>query len=278
MDLSRALQHTHSLPDHQSLLAKVLKHFAADARIDGAFVSGSTATGGMDEQSDLDLGFLVESAPSREEIWRTRHDWTIAPWLHRFDADHIKPYFVIYFFEPSIHVDLNFYTPTDLPTAAGAPFVLAWDRSRDHKLETWAAQVNQPKSFEVGWESAVHEDERFWAWIHYCSSHVLRGELYDAASFVKDLRAIVEDWEARLQGFPRFDSRRVESRLSGAFLTDMAQTFCKPIRGEIKTAFQALISHQLRQRQEIQTRAPASVRWKTSATFIRKMTELVGTL
>lgn len=91
-------KHTQHLSSHRDLLGKILEFFQPVAGVDGAFVSGSLVSGGMDEYSDLDLGFLVSDTKVRDRIWKCRWDWQIAPWFHRFDADHIKPYFIIYFF------------------------------------------------------------------------------------------------------------------------------------------------------------------------------------
>ena len=44
-------------------------------------------------------------------------------------ADHIKPHFVIYIFEPAIRADISLYLDDELPPAAGGPFVLAWDET-----------------------------------------------------------------------------------------------------------------------------------------------------
>lgn len=143
-------------------------------------------------------------------------------------------------------------------------------------MKDWIAGVNGLKPTIAGWDSVVHDDERFWAWIHYCSSHTLRGELYDAAFFMKDLRAIVEGWEALLVGLPRFDSRRIEKRLSEASLNMLAKTFCGPDKKQIKEAFRALISLQLRQRKLMtETKSP---QWTTTDGAIRKISEMVESI
>ena len=53
-----------NLPEHRRVFDSLLRHFR---NIDGAiglFVSGSQATGEMDEQSDLDLGVVLDSQKS----------------------------------------------------------------------------------------------------------------------------------------------------------------------------------------------------------------------
>jgi hypothetical protein len=271
---TEAIQHTKHLPHHHKLMNEICEFFRDYAGIEGAFVSGSTATGGMDEYSDLDLGFLVTDNATREKIWNSRWDWDIAPWFHRFDADHIKPNFVIYFFDPSVHVDFNFYVKDDLPTPSGAPFVVAWDKS--DILDNWAIQANQKTVIPIDWSGVVHDDERFWAWIHYCVSHALRGEVYDAAFCMKDLRQIVENWEAMINGFVKFNSRKVESRWNKLFFDEISLTFCKPDRLSVRKAFQALIDIQLIQREKIQTET--GILWNTNKNAIQKISSMVASL
>lgn len=269
-----ALAASAHLRDHNQLLLKIFDFFQAIPEIKGAFVSGSTATGNMDEFSDLDVGFLVSDQRSRDQLWQKRWDWDIAPWFHRFDADHVKPYFVIYFFEPSIHVDLNFYVESDLPSFAGAPYVKAW--GDDSAFEKWLAQVNSAPPTSIDWNTLVHDDERFWAWIHYSCSHALRGEYYDSASFMKDLRKIVENWHAKLNGATAFDSRKAESRWSSNFISQMNKTFASPEPASVASAFRTLIKIQLEQRRILSD--TKNMRWRTSDSTIEKISGMVNQL
>jgi len=123
---------TEHLPDHDALLDAILDFFHRTPGVIGSFLSGSTARGEMDVDSDLDVGVVLESAEQRTRVWDSRWDWQIAPWFHRFDADHIKPHFVIYLFDPptqaaAIRGDINLYLVDDLPPSAGGPYLLAWD-------------------------------------------------------------------------------------------------------------------------------------------------------
>lgn len=264
-----------ALPDHRRLMQNVLEYFFNVSAVEAAFVSGSTAAGQMDEFSDLDFGFLIKDQATREQLWSSRWDWNIAPWIHRFDADHIKPYFVIYFYEPSIHVDLNFYIQKDLPPVVGAPYKVAFDRT--NKVHEWAKKQNCAlTALKPSWDDAIHEDEQFWAWVHYACSHALRGEYYDVAYFIKDIRRIVERWEARRNGLVDFDTRKIESKLSEQFLNKMKLTFCKPDLREIQLAFETLMSVQLSQRSLLEK--TLGVKWRTEEKAIKHMTEMVKKL
>ncbi len=271
---SKSLMASAHLPQHHYLLKQIFYFFDQLPEIKGAFVSGSTASGGMDEFSDLDIGFLVSDKAARDQLWKNRWNWDIAAWFHRFDADHVKPYFVIYFFEPSIHVDLNFYIESDLPSFAGAPYVKAW--GDDVEFEKWPVQVNGAPPLSVDWNTVVNDDERFWAWIHFSCSHALRGEYYAAAFFMKDLRKIVETWHAKLSGATAFHSRKTESRWSPDFISQMNTIFAVPNRTSIAGAFRTLIKIQTEQRRLLA--AQQKVKWKTSEAAIQKMTAMITQL
>ena len=123
------IESTKALPEHDRVLQALLAFFSREPGANGCFLSGSTATLKMDQDSDLDIGVLFESAAQREAAWARRWDWQMADWFHRFDADHIKPHFVIYLFEPEIKADINFYIRDDLPKVEGGqhPFSIVWD-------------------------------------------------------------------------------------------------------------------------------------------------------
>ena len=123
------------LPDHDALLDAILAFFHKTPGVIGCFLSGSAASGQMDVDSDLDVGVVLESAEGRAKVWEGRWDWQIGDWFHRFDADHIKPHFIIYLFEPAVRVDVNLYLVEDLPPAAGGPYLLAWDTTG--ALQAW---------------------------------------------------------------------------------------------------------------------------------------------
>ena len=216
------------------------------------FVAGSVAYGGMDEQSDLDVGICFADDAARDAVWTERWDWEIAPWFHRFDADHVKPYFVIYLFDPRVKTDIPLYTLADLPDAEGGPYVLAWDDTGG--LATWAANA-VPRAPDVDWAPAVHEEERLWAWLVYSLQHVRRGEYYSIAADFFFLRDVVEQWEARLAGLPRFTVRRAESVLD---TTELAELFPRPERDDLARALRRVAEIHDRQR------ARLDLPWRTT--------------
>jgi hypothetical protein len=262
---------TTHLPDHDAVLDAILNFFYRTTGVIGCFLSGSTATGHMDVDSDLDLGVVFQNADRRTEIWEKRWEWQIAPWFHRFDADHIKPHFVIYLFEPAIRADINLYLTDELPPPGGGPYVIVWDKTGS--LADWANMLPKQRS-APDWREAVHEDERFWAWLSYLYNHVHRGEYYHCAYEFPVLRDIIEKWIARLAGHAHFNSRRLESTAWAERLL-AHDLFPGPDRESLKMCILNAIEIQLELRKEI---AELDVAWKTDAKAIAKISQLIRDL
>jgi len=245
----RAYDACAKLPDHRRVLKSILEHFYALPNVSGALLSGSTCAGNMDPHSDLDVGIVFADDDSREHVWQQRWQWEIAPWFHRFDADHVKPHLVIYLFEPGIKADICLYTQDDLPGAGGAPYAIAWDVTR--RLREHCAQTNGAPKPQVDWSNAVHEDERFWSWMFYVATHIARGEYYDCAVSFYILREIVEGWHAKLSGAHKFNVRRMETREPEHFRERLTQTFPRPERKSLRDASLTLIKLQKELRPQV---------------------------
>ena len=263
---------TRHLPDHDRILQALLKLFSGVPGVIGCYLSGSMATNKMDEDSDLDIAIVFDSSKSREACWGTRWDWDLPDWFHRMDADHIKPYLVIYLFEPQIKGDINLYITSDLPPYEGGPFLVVWDDTG--VLTEWQhSQVPSPMKHVP--EDIVHDDERFWAWMFYLFNHVHRGEYYHCASEFYALRDILERWVALLVGKYRFNSRHLEDQhfADPLFENDL---FPKPDLVSLKTSMLDAIRVQLSLRPRI---AQADgLTWKTADEAISKIEGLVDDL
>jgi predicted nucleotidyltransferase len=263
-----ALEH---LPEHRRVLDAVLAFLRRQPGALGAFVSGSVATGTADQYSDLDLGLVFADDRSRARVWERRNDWEIAPWFHRFDADHVKDHFVIYLYEPGVKADLNLYVPADLPRPPGLRYEPLWDETGE--LARWAEEVAALPVPQPDWNDAVHEEERFWGWLYFCVRHVQRGEYYDIATDFFFLRRIVEGWQARLDGRPVFDPRRVHEREPPDVFAALVDCFPRPDRASLKRSLQRAIELHERQR----ALAPA-LEWRTSESTRRRVRSLVDDL
>jgi predicted nucleotidyltransferase len=267
------IQSTRNLPEHDRILQAILNFFSEIPGVIGSYVSGSTATGRMDEDSDLDVGVVFGSQEAREASWEARWDWEIVPWFHRFDADHIKPYFVIYFYEPQIKADINLYLTSDLPPFEGGPYEVVIDDTG--ALKEWWAGLTESKDTSPDWSGTTHEDEQFWAWMVYLYNHVHRGEYYHSAYEFPALRDVLEKWIARLGGSTHFDSRYLEDNpIADPILEN--DLFPKPDRESLKFSMLDAIEAQLYLRRKIS--ASLDITWKTSDSAIEKIENLVRTL
>lgn len=266
-----SLKNMNNLPDHKKLCQELLTFFQGQDGITAAFIGGSGASGGMDFYSDLDLGFLCDNQEIREKVWSKRFDWALPPWFHRMDADHIKPHFIIYLFEPHIHVDFLFYTTQDLPTQEAGPFTVAFDK--ENTLEKWIIDVNQSIEFKADWSNVIHEEERFWTWTHYFWCHAGRGESYDCAANFELLRSIPQLWHARLEGTGVFTTRRLEDRGQAEFIERMHASFPMPDRTSVKVALLNLIQIHIQQREIIDELLEPQ--WKTTEQARDKITRMI---
>jgi hypothetical protein len=247
--------------DQQRVLDAVVRFFQGQPGAVGGCVSGSVARGIADEYSDLDVAIFFADQSAREDAWARRWEWEIAPWFHRFDADHVRPFFVIYLFEPDVKTDLPLNLVSDPPDPGGAPYEVLWDTAGD--VVKWVEASNAARQdLPPDWSAAAHEEERVWAWIYYCIRHVQRGEYYDVASDFHMLRAIVETWHARLAGKAFFDVRRVHQR-EPETMSRFADLFPKPTFESQKRALHALIEIHDRQRAEVD--CLLGIAWRTSA-------------
>jgi hypothetical protein len=256
------------------VLDGVVRFFQGHVGAVGCCVSGSVARRAADEYSDLDLAIFFADEQAREETWRIRWEWEIAPWFHRFDADHVRPYFVIYLFEPGVKADLLLHLVTDPPAPGGAPYEVLWDTSGG--VVKWVGASNSGRQdLSPDWGDAVHEEERIWAWIYYCARHVQRGEYYDVASDFHALREIVEAWHARLCGKAFFDIRRVQER-EPETMNRFADLFPRPTRESQKQALRVLIEIHDQQREEVD--GSLGIEWRTAFEARERIRQLVAAL
>ena len=221
------------LPEHERLLEAILSFFQGVPGAVGAFLGGSNVRGGMDEHSDLDVGIVFADAAARDAAWARRREWEIAPWLHTYDADHIRPCFAYFLFEPGIVAELPLYTVGEVPEARwGGPYLVVWDETGALEGQLQRAVIDAPA------EDLVKQDEQFWAWTLHGVKQARRGEWYSVATGFVVMRELVEAWDARLHGEPRFDVRRLEQRRDPGRL---AELFPAPTRDDLKRALGTLI-------------------------------------
>ena len=267
------IKSTAHLEYHNNVINEVLDFFYRTSGVSGCFLSGSTATEEMDEDSDLDIGIVFENALSRDTCWQSRNDWKICPWFHRFDADHIKPYFIIYFFEPNVKTDINLYIEDDLPKYGDGRLGVAWDK--DGILRKWSESLILVNKSKDSKEIYIHEDERFWAWTFYLYSHLHRGEYYNCASEFPMIRSIVEKWTARLEEGSNFSPRRLELKPYSNQLIDN-NLFPHPQLKSLKNSMLYLIEVYKKLRKEVERKY--RIKWRTTDQAVDKIIKFVESL
>jgi hypothetical protein len=268
------------LPNHRRVLSALIESCSRINGFSALFVSGSTATHTMDTHSDLDLGVVFDSDKTRTAAWEDRWDWQLEPWFHRFDADHIKPHFVIYLFNPCVKADINLYTADDLPSWKGAPFEIIFDPKG--RLESWCETSNARAIKESGsvpspsTSELDHDDERVWAWLIYCAQHVQRDEYYSVLSGFRDIRTVLERWSADLQGEPSFEVRRLETRWPDNRVAELSALFTSATRENLK----ALLIHTaaLHSDQRERARKKYGVTWTTSDDAIGHIVQILQSI
>jgi hypothetical protein len=227
----------------------------------------------MDLHSDLDLGILFQNPSDRNVAWKMRWDWPIAPWFHRLDADHIKSHFVIYLYDPYIKADINLYIVDELPPLVGGPYLIVWDKMGF--LEQWVKVSHGSQVPSPDWGGVLHEDERFWAWMFYLYTHVHRGEYYHVAYEFPAIRDILEKWTARLAGFDKFNSRRLENHDFADLLLEN-DLFPRPDKESMKMSMVNAIGIQLKLRNVIKKQL--DIEWKTDDHAVKMISKFVESL
>jgi hypothetical protein len=169
---------------HASFLERTLAVLAEDPRLFGIAAGGSFLARTMDEHSDIDLVIGVEPE-AHEEVMRER--MAIARKLGRllaaFTGEHVGDarLVICLYADPLLHVDLKFLQPDELARRVEDPEVL-FDRGgrMAAALAEGAARYPDP---DLQWI-----EDRFWTWVHYTTSKIGRGELFESESGLAFLR------------------------------------------------------------------------------------------
>jgi hypothetical protein len=141
----------------------------------------------MDEFSDLDLIIAVEP---REYLDVMADRQTIAASLGHlvaaFTGEHVnEPRLLICLYdEPLLHVDLKFVCLEDVVKRVEDPAIL-WEREG-----RFTRTLKQGKP-EYPTPNPQWIEERFWIWVHYVSTKIGRGELFEAIESLSFLRVNV---------------------------------------------------------------------------------------
>jgi len=159
----------------------------ADPRIVGLLLAGSTATGEMDEFSDVDT-VIVSTDESHSELLADAQEFaaSLGPLVAAFTGEHVgEPRLLIALYGPPLlHVDLKFVGLSDLAPRA-EDGVVAWEREGlvGAALEGSAAVWPMPDPQWI--------EDRFWVWVHYSAAKIGRGELFECLDALGMIRGLV---------------------------------------------------------------------------------------
>jgi hypothetical protein len=152
--------------------------------LEGAAIGGSYLSGRMDEYSDLDLLVVVASDQwdrTLQNLGRIAQSFGSLIWS--FSGEHVGvPSMLICLYGPHLlHVDLKFLIAAQLEKRVEDPVVL-WDRRGvvSAALSVGKASYPEPNPQWI--------EDRFWPWIHYLSTKIGRGELFEAIEGLSFLR------------------------------------------------------------------------------------------
>jgi Nucleotidyltransferase domain len=169
------------------LLDELLAAVEADPRIVGLLLAGSTATGEMDEFSDVDT-VIVSTDAGHPELLAGAHEFAAAlgPLVAGFTGEHVgEPRLLIALYGPPLlHVDFKFVGLSDLAVRV-EDGVVAWER--DGLVSAALAQS------QAAWPMPDPQwlEDRFWVWVHYCAAKIGRGELFECLDGLAMIRGLV---------------------------------------------------------------------------------------
>lgn len=177
------------LPDmHAAMLDRIVAALVGDLRFEALLGTGSMASGGFDEESDLDLALVVQpEAHANVMAERLAFSGRLGALLAAFTGEHVgEPRLLICLYGPPLlHVDLKFVSTDNLGSFSEPPLLL-WARDmpafRSHLDATPVGQAGR---------SAQWFEDRAWLWLHYSATKVRRGEYFEALSGLDFFRDVV---------------------------------------------------------------------------------------
>ncbi|WP_319498543.1 hypothetical protein [uncultured Cohaesibacter sp.] len=226
-------------PVHHDYLARVRDLVASDPRFDALLIGGSYLHGGLDDHSDLDFVVVVNES-DYQNVMGSRHSFAEAagPLLSAFTGEHVgEPRLLICLYGPPLlHVDFKFVLIADLDLQVEERLVLF---ARDpvairKRLETGTVEwPNLPSDWF---------EDRAWIWLHYATTKLARGELYEAIGMLGFFREqILGPLICRRAGRNQRGVRRLEM-LDLDVLANLSSTVALHDRVSVTNALHAAIA------------------------------------
>lgn len=178
-----------SLPAwHRPFVERVCELFARDTRVVGIAAGGSWLTDSMDAFSDLDFVVVTENDAHASALADAlMFAESMGSLVGAFTGDHVgEPRLLICLYDgtPPLHVDFKFVAERDLDVRVEDPAVL-WERDGRVTAALTRGDASYPAP-SVQWI-----EDRFWVWVHYITTKIGRGEMYEVLDALAFLRARV---------------------------------------------------------------------------------------
>ena len=182
--------------DRDRLKDELVSRAQADARIDGAALTGSSAAGQEDRWSDIDLALSV--AADRDEAMA---DWTA--WMyevhdaaHHLDVLHGGVVYRVFLLSSGLQVDLSFWPHGQL-RATGPAFRLLFGEAG---IPSPSEAPDPPKLIGLAWLYALH-----------ARSSISRGRLWQAEYMISGARDHVLALACLRLGLPAVQGRGIDA-------------------------------------------------------------------
>lgn len=180
---------------HQNFVENVINILKDDNRFVGLAAGGSWINNHMDEYSDIDLILPVED-DFYDEIEKDRKSIAakFGELIASFTGEHVgEPRLLVCLYnDPLIHVDLKFQKISDLKERIEDPVIL-WER--DGRL----TEIIDKKEAHFPMPDLQWIEDRYWLWIHYLTTKLGRGELFELIEGLSFLRVNVLGPLAKIQ-------------------------------------------------------------------------------
>lgn len=173
--------------NHKNFIDTSIEILKEDLRILGVAVGGSYITNEMDEYSDIDLVIAVDTN-HYNDVMNERIEIVerLGTLLSAFTGEHVgEPRLLICLYGPELlHVDFKFVALDDIAKRVEEPIVL-WQRNN------CISEVLQSEEAKFPIPSLQWIEDRFWVWVHYGSTKIARGEIFETIEFISSLRQMV---------------------------------------------------------------------------------------
>jgi len=172
--------------ERKTFIENVISNIKNDSEILGLALGGSWITNEIDEFSDIDMILVTENKIAQDVKKMISYANRFGNLLNGFTGEHVgeKRLLICLYDNPLLHVDIKFLTPEELYVRVENPEIV-WERDRA------LTDIIEKSEFEFPYPDYQWIEDRFWTWIHYVSTKIGRGELFEAHDAISFLRANV---------------------------------------------------------------------------------------